>query len=111
MPAAVELSADGRLLYAVNAASDDMSVIDLDRGIGVGHVVVGQNPRDLSLSPDGKRLFTLNLVSDDISVLDTDTLTLVDTFPLADDLRPVIIQEGERIWLTSRPDENRRDTG
>ena len=109
MPAAVELSADGRLLYAVNAASDDMSVIDLDRGIGVGHVVVGQNPRDLSLSPDGKRLFTLNLVSDDISVLDTDTLTVVDTFPLADDLRPVIIQEGERIWLTSRPDEISRD--
>lgn len=109
MPAALELSADGRLIYAVNAASDDMSVIDLDRGIGVGHLVVGQNPRDLALSPDGKRLFTLNLVSDDISVVDTDTLTVVDTFPLADDLRPVIIQEGERLWLTSRPDEIARD--
>ncbi len=109
MPAAVALSADVRLLYAVNSASDDLSVVDLDRGIGVGHVVVGQHPRDLALSPDGKRLYTLNLVSDDISVVDTDTLKLVDTFALADDLRPAIIQEGERIWLTSRPDEISRD--
>ena len=72
-------------------------------------MVVGQHPRDLALSPDGKRLYTLNLVSDDISVVDTDTLTVVATFHLADDLRPVIIQEGERIWLTSRPEEISRD--
>ncbi|MCZ6891813.1 MAG: beta-propeller fold lactonase family protein [Chloroflexi bacterium] len=109
MPAAVALSTDGRLLYSVNSASDDLSVVDLDQGIGVGHVVVGQHPRDLALSPDGKRLYTLNLVSDDISVVDTDTLTVIDTFPLADDPRPEIIQEGERIWLTSRPDEISRD--
>jgi len=109
MPTAVVLSPDGRLLYTVNAASDDVSVVDLDRSIGVGHVVVGQHPRDLALSADGKRLYTLNLVSDDISVVDTNTLTVVATFPLADDLRPVIIQEGERIWLTSRPDEISRD--
>ena len=109
MPAAVVLSPDGQLLYTVNAASDDISVVDLDQRIGVGHVVVGQHPRDLAISPDGKRLYTLNLVSDDISVVDLDSLTVVGTFPLADDLRPVIIQEGERIWLTSRPDEISRD--
>ena len=109
MPAAVALSTDGRLLYAVNSASDDLSVVDLDQGIGVGHVVLGQHPRDLALSPDGTRLYTLNLVSDDISVVDTDSLTVVATFPLAEDLRPVIIQEGERLWLTSRPDEISRD--
>ena len=109
MPAAVALSTDGRLLYSVNSASDDLSVVDLDLGLGVGHVVVGQHPRDLALSPDGKRLYTLNLVSDDISVVDLNSLTVTDTFPLADDPRPVIIQEGERLWLTSRPDEISRD--
>ena len=109
MPAAVALSTDGRLLYSVNSASDDLSVVDLDLGIGVGHVVVGKHPRDLALSPDGMRLYTLNLVSDDISVVDLNSLTVTDTFPLADDPRPVIIQEGERLWLTSRPDEISRD--
>ena len=109
MPAAVLLSPNGRILYTVNSASDDLSVVDLDQGIGIGHVVVGQHPRDLALSPDGMRLYTLNLVSDDISVVDADTLTVIDTFLLVDDPRPAIIQEGERLWLTSRPDEISRD--
>ena len=109
MPVAVELSTDGRILYALNSASDDISAIDLELGMGVGHVVVGQHPRDLILSPDGKRLYTLNLVSDDISVVDLKTLTVVDTFPLAYDPRPTIVQDGERIWRTSRPDEIARD--
>ncbi|PZC45297.1 MAG: DNA-binding beta-propeller fold protein YncE/Cytochrome c peroxidase [Chloroflexi bacterium] len=109
MPIAVVLSLDGTRLYTANAVSDDLSVVDLAQGLGVGHVVVGHHPRDLALSPDGKRLYTLNLVSDDISVVDTDTLTVVDTLALAHDPRPAIIQQGERIFFTSRPDKIARD--
>jgi len=72
-------------------------------------VAVGHHPRDFSLSPDGTRLYTLNLVSDDVSVVDTATLTIVDTLPLAKDPRPPIIQQGERLFLTSRPDQLARD--
>ena len=109
MPVAVALDPTGTRLYALNAASDDVSVIDLTRGRGAGHVAVGQHPRDLSLSPDGARLYTLNLVSDDVSVVDTTTMAIVDTLPLADDPRPPIIQQGERLFLTSRPDQLARD--
>ena len=104
MPIASVLGPDGRRLYVVNAASDDISVIDLDNRIGVGHVAVGQNPRDVALSPDGKRLYTLNLVSDDVTVVDTHTLTVLKSLPLAEDPRPAVIQQGERIFSTSRPD-------
>ena len=109
MPIAVVLSSDGTRLYAANAASDDISVVDLAQGLGAGHILVGRHPRDLALSPDGERLYSLNLVSDDISVVEVDTLAVVDTFDLADDPRPSAVQEGERIWLTSRPDEISRD--
>ena len=109
MPVAVVLSPDGSRLYAANAASDDVSVIDLTLGIGVGHVVVGHHPRDLALSTDGTRLYTLNLVSDDISVIDADAMTVVATLPLADDPRPAVLQLGERLFLTSRPNEISRD--
>ena len=108
-PVAAVLNSAGTRLYVANAASDDISIVDMTTGLGAGHVAVGHHPRGLALSPDERRLYTLNLVSDDISVVDTDTLTVVDTFPLADDLRPPIIQQGERIWLTSRPDEISRD--
>jgi YVTN family beta-propeller protein len=109
MPIAAVLSLDGTRLYTANAISDDLSVVDLAQGLGVGHVVVGHHPRDLALSPDGKRLYTLNLVSDDISVVDTDTLTVVDTLALVHDPRPAIIQQGEQIFFASRPGEIARD--
>ena len=109
MPIAVVLSEDGTRLYVANAASDDISVIDLARGMSVGHVPVGHNPRDLALSPDGDRLYTINMVSDNVSVIETATMSVVDTLALTEDPRPSIIQQGERIFRTSRPDEIARD--
>ena len=109
MPSAAVLSLHGKRLYVANGASDDVSVIDLTVRLGAGHVVVGHNPRDLALSPDGQRLYTLNLVSDDISVVDTDTLAVTDTFPLGSDPRPNVIQQGERLFFTSRPDTITKD--
>lgn len=109
MPAAVARHPGSSLLYVVNGASDDVSVVDLDLGIGVGHVEVGHNPRDLALSPDGANLYTLNLVSDDVTVVDTATLEVVATLPLADDPRDPTVQLGERVFFTSRPDGIARD--
>ncbi len=109
MPAAVARHPALSLLYVVNAASDDVSVVDLDLGIGVGHVEVGHNPRDLALSLDGASLYTLNLVSDDVTVVDTATLEVVATLPLAKDPRDPTVQLGERVFLTSRPDQIARD--
>ena len=109
MPAAVVLSPDGSRLFVANAASDDVSAIDLTKGIGAGHVEVGHNPRDLALSPDGRRLYTLNLVSDAVSVVDTETLSLIGVLPVADDTRAANIQQGERLFFTSRPDTISRD--
>ena len=109
MPAATVLSEDGKRLYVVNAASDDLSVINLDQGMGVGHVLVGHNPRDLALARRGDRLYTLNMVSDNVSVIDTTTLSVLNTFELAEDPRGHAIQQGERIFRTSRPDEIARD--
>ena len=42
-------------------------------------------------------------------MVDTETLTVSNIFPLADDPRPAIIQQGERIFFASRPDEIARD--
>jgi YVTN family beta-propeller protein len=109
IPIAVVLSEDGVRLYVANAASDDISVIDLSQGMGVGHVPVGHHPRDLALSADDEKLYILNMVSDDVSVIDTATLSVVETFTLTEDPRPSIIQRGERIFRTSRPDEIARD--
>jgi len=109
MPIAIAIDPARGRLYTANAASDDVSVVDLGLGIGAGHVVVGQRPRDLALSPDGSRLYTLDQLSNDVTVVDTTTLAVAATLPLADDPRPAAVKLGERIFTTSRPPSVARD--
>lgn len=109
MPLAVAIDSLRGRLHAVNAASDDVSVVDLGSGIGVGHVVVGQRPRDVALSLDGSRLYTLDQLSNGVTVIDATTLAVTATLPLADDPRPAAIRLGERIFTTSRPTTIARD--
>lgn len=109
MPLAVAIDTVRGRLYTVNAASDDVSVVDVGVGIGVGHVVVGQRPRDLALSPDGSRLYTLDELSNGVTVIYTSTLVVAATLRLADDPRPEAVKLGERIFTTSRPTTIARD--
>ena len=109
MPAAAVLGPGETHLYVANAISDDLSVVDLATNLGIGHVIVGQHPRDIALSPDGARLYTLNLVSDDVTVVDIATMAVSATLPLADDPRSEVVQEGERLFLGSRPETISRD--
>lgn len=109
MPLAVAIDPRRGRLYTANAASDDVSVVDLATGIGAGHIVVGQRPRDLALSPDGARLYTLDQLSNGLTVIDTSTLLVTATLPLADDPRPATVRLGERIFTTSRPTTIARD--
>lgn len=109
MPIATVLDAKGARIYVANAMSSDVSVLDLTSGFGVAHVLVGDHPRDLALSPDGARLFTLNVVSDDVSVIDTATNAVTATLALAADPRPAVIQQGERLFMVSRPETLSKD--
>lgn len=103
LPIASVIDAAGARLYVANAISSDVSVIDLASGFRVGHVLVGDHPRDLALSPDGTLLYTLNAVSDDVSAVDTTTLKVLRSFPLAADPRSAVVQKGERLFMQDDP--------
>lgn len=109
MPAAAVISPDGATLYVANQASNDVSIIDLETGIGTGHVTVGENPRDLAISGDGRWLYTLNEVSGDVTVIDALVRQATITLKLADDPRPPQIRLGEALFRTSRPEGVGRD--
>ena len=72
MPSAVGFFPDGSLAYVVNAGSNDLSVIDLDLGFGVGHIDVGINPRGIVVTDDGSTAYVHNALSGDLSVVDLD---------------------------------------
>jgi YVTN family beta-propeller protein len=75
------LSPDGRLLYVVCQASDELRVVDIQSGKVVGAVPVGHVPRGIVLSPDGRQIYVTNAWSDTVSVIDVATLRTVRTLP------------------------------
>ena len=98
MPFAVVLSPDGKILYLVNAGSNDLSVIDLSTNQGIAHIYVGANPRGIAITPDGTRVFVNNVLDGTLSVVDTKTLAIVETVTLTNIPLAAPILEGKRIF-------------
>lgn len=75
--AGIEVSADGRLLYASNRGSDSIAVFGIDSTNGLLSPVafapsLGRTPRFFALSPNQRFLFALNEDSDSIVALAVD---------------------------------------
>lgn len=109
MPLAVAIDARRNRLYSANAASDDVSIVDLASGIGVGHLDVGQRPRDIAIAPDSSTVYTLDQHGGTITVLDAEHMKVAATLTYARDPRPASIRQGERLFTTSRPSTIARD--
>jgi len=77
MPFAVDLSADGRTLWVANAASDSVSVIDLDSQRKLAHIDVGANPRAIVLVADGTRALVNETLDGTLAIIDTATYAVL----------------------------------
>jgi YVTN family beta-propeller protein len=95
-------SPEGDILYLVNAASNDLSVINLDTGLGIGHINVGHNPRGVDISPDGQRLFVNNTLSGTVSVIDTENFMILNEIQVTRLPLPPILLQGKRLFHSSR---------
>jgi len=109
LPYDAVFSPEGDRLYVVNAASNDLSVIDMVSGLGMNHLLVGDNPRGVVTSPDGQWLFVNNTLSGSITVIDTRhdfqmKELVVTEIPLA----PILL-DGKKLFHSSRHPELSRD--
>jgi YVTN family beta-propeller protein len=67
---------DSRKIYAANAGSNTVSVIEQDPAIGLvklDHIPVGAAPEGLDLSPDGSEVWVAHLGDGRVSIIDTAT--------------------------------------
>ena len=102
-PIEMALSPDGRLLYVVCEASDELRVVDLQSGKVVNAVAIGRLPRGIVLSRDGRQIYVTNAWSDTVSVIDAATLKVVRTLPTGFEPTGIVSDHsGETLYVANR---------
>ena len=102
-PIEMAFSADGRFLYVVCQASDELRVVDLATGKVVSTVPVGHVPRGIVLSPDGQTIFATNAWSDTVSAIDTTTLKVVRTLSTGFEPTGIVCDKsGKTLYVANR---------
>jgi YVTN family beta-propeller protein len=108
LPYDAAFSPDGGKLYLVNAASNDLTVISMETGMAVNHLLMGENPRGVVVSPDGKWVYVNNTLSGSVSIIDAQRDTLTKVLPVTQIPLPPVLLEGKRLFHSSRdPDLSR----
>jgi YVTN family beta-propeller protein len=95
------LTPDGAELWVVNAASNDLTVIDLAARRRAAHIEVGDNPRGIVLSPDGSTAYVNNTLSGTVSVVDTGAYAVTAVITTTEIPLPPLLLDGKRLFHSS----------
>ncbi len=101
LPFDVALTPDGNEIWVVNAASNDITVVDLATATRRAHIEVGANPRGIVMSPDGRWVYVNNTLSGTLSVIDRETARVVDTLVITQIPLPPVLLRGKRLFHSS----------
>jgi len=104
LPYDAALTKNDTELWVVNAASNDISVINLSiptHPTRAGNIPVGDNPRGIVIAPDGSRAYVNNTLSGTISVIDVSTFTVSQTIPITEIPLPPALLAGKRLFFSS----------
>jgi len=101
LPFDVAFSPDGQKIWILNAASNDISVIDVTTRQGIAHIEVGDNPRGIVLSPDGATAYVNNTLGGTVSVIDTASYTIASVIRVTEIPLPPLMLRGKRLFHSS----------
>jgi len=102
-PREMVLSLDGRWLYVMCEASDEVRVVDTQTKSVARTVAVGHMPRGIALSPEGTQLFVANSWDDTVSVVDTAQLKVVRTLATGFEPNGVMVdRQGKTLYVANR---------
>jgi YVTN family beta-propeller protein len=91
-------------LWVVNAASNDISVIDIRNPSFPkrrANILVGDNPRGIVISSNGETAYVNNTLAGTISVIDTNTYTVTHVITATTLPLPPALLNGKRLYFSS----------
>ena len=101
LPFDAALTPDGKELWVVNAASNDLTVVDLAGRSLVAHIEVGDNPRGIVFSADGATVYVNNTLAGTVSVVDAENYVVTSEIEVTDIPLPPVMLEGKRLFHSS----------
>jgi len=104
LPWHVALAKGDTELWVVNAASNDVSVLDISnpaRVKRVAHIPVSDNPRGIVISPDGGTAYVNNTLAGTVSVIDTVHYEVIEEVRVTKIPLPPALLAGKRLFHTS----------
>ena len=109
LPFDAALMPGGEILYVVNAASNDVTVVDLNNRQGLAHIEVEDNPRGIAISPDGTTAWVNNTLAGTVSVIDTASNTVTQSIDVTTIPLPPALLLGKRLFHSSDDPRLARD--
>jgi len=101
LPFDVAISPGGDELWVVNAASNDITVVDLASRQLAAHIEVEDNPRAILLAPDGQTAYINNTLAGTVSVVDTDAYSVTASLTTSQIPLPPLLLQGKRLFNSS----------
>ncbi len=101
LPFDAVVTPDGDEMWVLNAASNDVTVVDLTARQRVAHIEVGHNPRGIVLSPDGATAYVNNTLAGTVSVIDTAAHAVTSVITVTDIPLPPALLNGKQLFHTS----------
>jgi len=101
LPFDAAVTPDGLELWVVNAASNDVTVINLENRELVAHIEVGDNPRGIVLSPDGLTAYINNTLSGTVSVVETASYHVTVEITTTEIPLPPLLLKGKKLFNSS----------
>lgn len=101
LPFDAAFTPDGHELWVANAASNDITVIDVTDRQRVAHIEVGDNPRGIAIAPDGAMAYVNNTLAGTVSVIDATTYIVTEVITTTNiPLDPTLLL-GKRLFNSS----------
>jgi len=101
LPFDAAVTPDGEELWVVNAASNDLTIINLVTRQLTAHIEVGDNPRGIVLSSQGDLAYVNNTLTGTISVIDTTAYTLTAVITTTEIPLPPALLTGKQLFYSS----------
>jgi YVTN family beta-propeller protein len=99
----LNVSADGKLLYALNNSDDHLYILETHGGRAVARLDVGHHPLSAELSKDGKTLYVANLGGAGVAIVDISNPARPSvTSTLATDPHPndIVLTADDRLFVS-----------